>query len=142
MHNGVIHNYREIARANGLMLRTQCDSEVLARFIENAEGSYATRLAKAMEPVMGACAVVGIWGDKVYLARKGNPLHFSRVGKRSLYFASLGQHLPGKDVHSLKDWQVTTVKIGDINVSASAKSQRVHGEPRQTAGRFAGGLLF
>lgn len=90
-----------------------------------------------MQPVEGACAVAAIWGEKVYLARKGNPLHWVSV-KNNVYYASLRHHLPN-GAASLRDWQVTTIKVRQPMVGTRATRMTVAAKDVESC---VPGLLF
>lgn len=97
VHNGVICNYRSIAWMNGLDMRTECDSEVIGRFIENANGSLIDRVRECVAAVDPSApfAVAILAPGGLLLARRGNPLFWSESKDRN-WFASTHHALPGK----------------------------------------------
>lgn len=98
VHNGVIRNYETILRARMLVsLVSECDSEVLARLIEDEEGDWAQRCMNAVNEVdpLAPLALLGLWsrpGTLVAL-RRGNPLHMGRT-ENGWYLGSLRGGLP------------------------------------------------
>lgn len=97
IHNGVIHDAGKIARAHALRTVTECDSEILARLIEEADaGGLLARCTEAVDAVDVASPLVmaGLWKPgRLVLVRRGNPLHLAATS-RGLYFASLADGLP------------------------------------------------
>lgn len=91
-HNGIVHEYRELAKKFRLSMSSDCDSEVLARMVERFKGSYQVRLRATCRMVSSPCAILGLWGNRVYVARYGNPLHHSEC-QEGVYFASLAASL-------------------------------------------------
>jgi glucosamine--fructose-6-phosphate aminotransferase (isomerizing) len=110
-HNGVVQNWRDLAVNFGLHLSSQCDSEVLARLVEHADGTPAQRLAFAVGAAVGPCAVLALWKDAgLFPARAGNPLH--RCDRpEGVWLASLAQSLPGP-ARACPDRFVCTIKPG------------------------------
>jgi glucosamine 6-phosphate synthetase-like amidotransferase/phosphosugar isomerase protein len=89
VHNGIVSNYREIAEDHGLRLTSQCDSEVLARLVEDA-GDPALGLARALREVSGSVAVAVLDRDTgaVWLARNGRPLWLARMWASEVWFVA------------------------------------------------------
>lgn len=96
VHNGVVHNYRELAHQYKLPMQTACDSEVLGHMICHWPGSLADRAKWAAEQTSGPLAIMGLWTNPVRLliVKSGNPLVFSRV-KRGYYLSSVTDGIPG-----------------------------------------------
>lgn len=97
VHNGVICNYEQIAASRGLHLKSECDSEVLARHIEDNNGDILSRVRDAVADVdpTAPLAVAVIVRSGIVLARRGNPLYWSDFGGTA-WFASTYAALPGK----------------------------------------------
>lgn len=112
VHNGVIGNYEDIAAERGLSLRTDCDSEVLARHIESGKGSLLQRVADAIADVdtFAPCAVAVLTESCVVIARRGNPMFWSTHGTLA-WFASTQDALPGK-VYQVPDNMAYMIPIG------------------------------
>ncbi len=114
VHNGVIWGHQQVARANGLLLQTECDSEVLARLVEaSTETDRCGQLSWAIETAMGEtespCAVMGLWHDQLVVGRAGNPLAYTRR-REGTYIASLAKHLPGSP-KEFTDWEVDSFPV-------------------------------
>lgn len=97
VHNGVIHDYYEIAQEHGLKLKTQCDSEVLSAMIKKFRGKPMTRAIRTVREAMGRSpfAMMALWPDRLIAsATNGQPLHVGET-RSAYYLASLGDGLPG-----------------------------------------------
>jgi len=96
VHNGIIGNYLDIAAERALTLRTECDSEVVARHIESGKGNILDRLVAAVKDIdpYAPFAAAILTTDAVILARRGNPLYWSQDENHS-WFASTRDALPG-----------------------------------------------
>jgi glucosamine 6-phosphate synthetase-like amidotransferase/phosphosugar isomerase protein len=104
VHNGQIHDYAEAVRLHALHPVTECDSEILGQFIEQADGPLLDRCVEAVLSVEKAPLVLlGLWNRPARLVavRQGNPLHVGATAD-GCYLASLAEGLPG-DVESLPD---------------------------------------
>ena len=88
-HNGVIGNYRQIATKHGLNLSTECDSEVIARFLEDGNGNLLTRLKNFVEEVetYAPFAASILTPHSLIIARRGNPLFWCQ-DSTGTWFAS------------------------------------------------------
>jgi glucosamine 6-phosphate synthetase-like amidotransferase/phosphosugar isomerase protein len=97
VHNGMVANYRQLARQHRLDLRTECDSEVLALMMARCGGAIIRRAAWAANQAEGELALLGLWRSpaRLMVARRGRPLHFGRAAE-GFYFASLPNGLPGR----------------------------------------------
>lgn len=97
VHNGIVGNYESIARQRGLDLRSECDSEVLARHIEAGKEGLLPRVAAAVADVdaYAPCVVAVITRAGLVLARRGNPLFWSD-DRDVVWFASTPDGLPGR----------------------------------------------
>jgi len=98
VHNGMVTNYRELAKRNDLELLTACDSEVLGHLIETGDGRTLTdRIHDAAAVQRGRMVFAGVWArpHRIVLARRDNPLHLTELDGRA-YFASLPDSLPGR----------------------------------------------
>jgi glucosamine 6-phosphate synthetase-like amidotransferase/phosphosugar isomerase protein len=116
VHNGVVQDHVKIAKSFDLQMRSNCDSEVLARLIDKFPGQRDDRIANAVSYAVRPCAVMTIWKNPtaLYVARAGNPLHFLNAGPGGLFVASLSASLPEtEDTPALPfhDWQVTILEI-------------------------------
>jgi glutamine---fructose-6-phosphate transaminase (isomerizing) len=103
VHNGMIPQYRDIIEEHGLQTTTECDSEVLARLIEQFGSEpvlqrciQAARIAHTNPLVM-----LGLWKPGVMVAaRRRNPLWIGQ-SKGGRYLSSIPSSLPG----SVKEFQ-------------------------------------
>lgn len=111
VHNGVIHDYREIQDKHDLHPVTDCDSETLGLLIEQGAGDLLTRCVKATNAVTGSPLVLlGLWKpDRLVVVRRGNPLHTGETN-RGYYLASLADGLPG-EVNAVKNFEA--LEYGD-----------------------------
>lgn len=136
-HNGVIGNYLEIARERGLNLRTDCDSEVLARHIEQGSGSILNRVTAAIADISAyaPCCVSVVTPKGIVLARRGNPLYWSD-NHGTAWFASTRSALPGKQ-HEVPDNRAFYIPNGKGDVTESVLRPR-----QETSMRFIGSDLF
>jgi glucosamine 6-phosphate synthetase-like amidotransferase/phosphosugar isomerase protein len=136
-HNGVIGNYEDIAARRGLRLRTECDSEVLARHIEDGSGHVLDRVVAAIDDVShyAPCCVTVVTPKGVVLARRGNPLFWSDCGGTA-WFASTRHALPGK-VYEIPDNRAFFVPNGEGSVREAKLRKR-----EATTERFLGSDLF
>lgn len=97
VHNGIIGNYLDIARRRGLELYSDCDSEVVARHIENGKGHIMNRLVEAVKDIdrNAPFAAAILTPDAIIIARRGNPMFWSKDGE-SQWFASTKSKLSGE----------------------------------------------
>lgn len=96
VHNGVVHNYRQLLSDYRLVMNSNCDSEVIGLLAEaSAEATAMGRLLSAVEQTDGNLAVLGLWNRKRQLVaiRRGNPLHIAE-NERGYYMASLAAGMP------------------------------------------------
>jgi glucosamine--fructose-6-phosphate aminotransferase (isomerizing) len=137
VHNGIVCNYLSIASVRGLRLRTECDSEVIARHIETNDGDILSRVRDAVDDVDSsapfACAV--LVRDGLVLARRGNPLYWSDA-RTHCWFASTRHALVGK-IHEVPDDTAYYIPFGDADV----KSVRLRKRSASSA-RWLGSDLF
>ena len=119
VHNGVIFNYRELARQYHLKLRSQCDSEVLGLLMSRCPGTLSQRAAWAANQVLGDLATLGVWRNpaRLLVARRGRPLCFGQESD-GYYFASLPDGLPG-EVQEVADGitHVAAYQAGKLSLS-------------------------
>lgn len=137
VHNGVICNYRGMALSNGLELRTECDSEVIGRFIEGANGTLIERVRMCVSEVDSSApfAVAILAPDGLLIARRGNPVFWSHA-KTHNWFASTYHALPGKSYEVPNNMAYWIPFRGNSVVKAEL--------PKQTASstRWLGSNLF
>jgi glucosamine 6-phosphate synthetase-like amidotransferase/phosphosugar isomerase protein len=97
VHNGVISNYAEICRLRGLTMTTECDSEVLARHMEDGRGGILNRVKAAVRDIdpYAPFAAAILTPNYIILARRGNPLYWSETQSQR-WFASTHHGLTGK----------------------------------------------
>lgn len=97
VHNGIVHNYRQLVAERGLWPVSECDSEVLGLLIERGAGSLRDRAARAVRATDGNLAMLGLWARPAVMiaARRGNPLHRADAGEGT-YLATLAAGLPGR----------------------------------------------
>lgn len=88
-HNGNIYQHKEIAKAHGIELKTDCDSEVLLRLFEASEGSPAERMKRVIEVVQPSNANAALIFGKGFIVayRHRHPLYIGHR-KEGVYFCS------------------------------------------------------
>lgn len=120
MHNGVVHNDRELVAKYGLTPETECDSEVIGLLIAQGRGDVLARTTRAASLCEGNLAVLGLWADpaRIVIVRRGNPLCFGE-GKSGWYFGSLADGLPGSTGTCKPD----TVQVFQYNVDGLLRGQ-------------------
>ena len=108
--DGPIRNWRDLTRQRGWQLRSDCDSEVLLRMIEDAP-TPAEGIGAAMDSAEGSAALALLdtrEGGSIYLVRNGgSPLWVLRLrNDRRLFFAST-RHMLTSAFQRLwgDDWQ-------------------------------------
>ena len=127
VHNGIIENYDEIAgelEAEGHVLVSETDSEVLAHMVEKAMASGSTLangLRWALRLVRGTFAVAAVHADEpdlVVAARRVSPLIIG-VGDGAAYLASDIPALIGltRDLFTLEDDQLVELRPGGVSVT-------------------------
>jgi glucosamine 6-phosphate synthetase-like amidotransferase/phosphosugar isomerase protein len=136
-HNGVVCNYAQIAAERGLTMRTECDSEVLARHIEQGSGHILDRVVAAIADVSSyaPCCVTIVTHKGVVLARRGNPLYWSETGNVA-WFASTHAALPGR-VYEVPNDRAFFIPCGPGSVREAKLRKR-----EATTMRFVGSDLF
>lgn len=87
VHNGVIRGHRNLAQAESISLKTECDSELLLRIIETEEEpikGIRKTFDRVFSPMRrdGACVLVD---------SKENEAHFFRNSMRPLFFVRIPQ---------------------------------------------------
>ena len=115
VHNGTITNFhklREQLTAEGHILASQTDTEVLPHLIEKYyDGDFARAVERALDDVEGAYTMIAMMTEEPRLvaARKDSPLIIG-IGDRENYIAS--------DVPALLDYtsRVIYLEDGDIAV--------------------------
>lgn len=130
VHNGVIGNYLDIARQRGLRLRTECDSEVLARHVETNDGTLLERVRDAVADVEPCApfAAAFLVPSGLVLARRGNPLYWSEHRGVS-WFASTHSALPGR-LHVVPDDSAYLIPFGNGPVESISLRARVRSNAR------------
>jgi glucosamine--fructose-6-phosphate aminotransferase (isomerizing) len=147
VHNGIVENYLELRRelqAQGVVFRSETDSEVLAHLIEKAQAGglkLVDAVRAALKRVEGSYALVVVSADEpehLVVARLGSPLVLG-LGSGSNYIASdvpaLLEHT--RDVVYLDDGEVAEVgaeawSVTGLDGSPRAKKvQRVTWDPMQ-----------
>ncbi|MHB8438377.1 MAG: glutamine--fructose-6-phosphate transaminase (isomerizing) [Acidimicrobiales bacterium] len=122
VHNGIIENagvLRAKLEADGVTLRSETDSEVLAHLIARAEGAHLEdRVANALaviEGTYGIAVVDASEADRVVVARNGSPLIIG-VGMREMLAASdvsaLVQHT--RQVVHLDDGEMAVLNANEF----------------------------
>ncbi len=101
VHNGIVHNYRDLRDEHDLCMSSECDSEVIGLMIEQLHGSLSRRCVAAANAINhdSPFAMLGLWSKPRTLIamRRNNPLHVS-VSRDGIYLASLPTDLPGRPV--------------------------------------------
>ncbi len=77
VHNGVVRNYKRLARVFDLSLETECDSEVLGHLAGQQVGDLGQQFRRAVALAEGPCALLALFTDHLVLLRRGNPLYWS-----------------------------------------------------------------
>lgn len=112
-HNGTLKG-ETLEMARTLPAIGDCDSELLARFVElSPKRTFCDRVAHALEFASAdgsAHALLGLWRSPgvIIAATSGKPLHYSQEGGET-WLASLPDRLPGKAVCMGKG-RIVTVK--------------------------------
>lgn len=105
VHNGNVPDHRARASAAGIELVTECDSELLGRWVERGAGALSARV-RAAAAQLGAepFAVLALWPGELAVARHGLPLYEWRTpGGR--YFCSVA---PDKTATQIEEVPVAT----------------------------------
>lgn len=87
VHNGVVRNYKRLADAFDLEMKTECDSEVIGLLVGQQSGTMLQQFKRAVALVEGPCALLALFKNSLVMVRRGNPLWFS-VDPEGYYFAS------------------------------------------------------
>ena len=126
VHNGVVQGHRDLADEHDLLLSSECDSEIIARLIEDAPtGDRLARTAWAVRQTSpGPLVVLGLWSGELVVCRRGNPLSLS-IRREGLYLASIGADLPGK---------AEPVEDGTVRLLTRDQKGAIHGTIRPIAG--------
>jgi glucosamine--fructose-6-phosphate aminotransferase (isomerizing) len=137
VHNGIIGNYQRIAQSRGLTLGTECDSEVLARHIEDNNGDILSRVRDAVADVDATApfAMALLVPEGLVLARRGNPLYWSNCPNRA-WFASTSASLIGR-IYEVPDDNAFLIPSGDGKVTSVALRKREY-----STRRWVGSDLF
>ena len=124
VHNGIIENFNELKKElseNGVIFRSQTDSEVIAHLIEHyfKDDLYAA-VKQATERLKGAYALAVIaesQPDQFIVARKGSPLIIG-IGKNENYVSSdinaITTHT--KDVIFLEDNEMGIITQNKVTI--------------------------
>ena len=139
VHNGVLGNYAQLARAHRLRMRTQCDSEVIGLLIPRGGGSIAQRAAWTANQIFGDLAIMGLWRNptRLLLARRGKPLCFGLV-REGMYLASLGEGLPG-EVKAVADYTASVLIHEDGSTGLEGSVIRLPTDDMSGGDVFEGG---
>lgn len=124
IHNGIIENYLTLKQklvADGHMIRTVTDTEVLVHLIEEmykTSNDLFTAVRKALLEVEGAYGILVVSTkepDKIIAARKGSPLVIG-VGERENLIASDASALVNhtRNVVYLEDGEVACLSAGSF----------------------------
>jgi glutamine---fructose-6-phosphate transaminase (isomerizing) len=120
VHNGVVQNHDHLLRRYGLIMRTECDSEVLGLLMARFVGPLGLRAKRAAEAAQGRLTILGVWRKpaRLLIVRHGNPLCFGETAG-GLYFGSLPQELPGRVLSVTDDYAgVLTCAEGGLQHAA------------------------
>ena len=142
VHNGIVENYlalRSELQAQGVVFKSETDSEVLAHLIEKAQAGGANlpdAVRAALKRVEGSYALVVVSADepeRLVAARLGSPLVLG-LGKHCNYIASdvpaVLEHT--RDVVYLEDGEVAEVRGTDWKVTDLAGLPRTKTVQRVT----------
>lgn len=126
IHNGIIENYNSLKEEllqEGYEFKSDTDSEVLLKFIENIQKNNSCSLKKAiklaLKRVVGAYVIVIIsedHPDTLFAARKGSPLVIG-VGKNCHYLAS--------DATPIIEYTDEVVYVNDYEIAIIKKDELV-----------------
>ena len=91
---------------------------MIARHIETNDGSILERLRDLVDdiPADAPFAVAMVIPSGVVLARRGNPLFWSRQPNGRCWFASTNSRLPG-DLFQIPDERAFMIPFGDEEIS-------------------------
>ncbi len=115
VHNGQIHNHKDIRLGYGLTRHTECDSEVVGLVIEDSDGDILQRTRQALEICRGSSpfAIMGIWRNSLVIAKDNEqPLHIGEANS-GYYMSSLAGGLTDDC------WNIQRFKDGEAHCFGS-----------------------
>jgi glucosamine--fructose-6-phosphate aminotransferase (isomerizing) len=130
VHNGVVFNYRQIARRYGFVPKTECDSEVLGLLMARFPGTLLRRATLTVSTAESQLALFGIWRNplRLLVVRHGKPLHVGET-REGCYFASLPIGLPG-NVRPVTDNHFSILRFERGRLHVEAKTSGVPSRSR------------
>ena len=118
-HNGIIPRHERIADDHGLLTTSECDSEVLARLVENGAAlKWHNSLANTGKAFASAInyteansplATVALFRDRIVYARRGNPLHRATMKHKGALLTLIGSNAAAAP--SVADNTVTVINL-------------------------------
>jgi glucosamine--fructose-6-phosphate aminotransferase (isomerizing) len=97
-HNGIIPHHERIAAEHGLLTTSECDSEVLARLVENGSSDMFVNVGKSFANAINATdanaplATIALFRKTLVFARRGNPLHRTTVKHNGATLTLIGSN--------------------------------------------------
>lgn len=96
-HNGIIPNHDRIAAEHGLLTTSECDSEVLARLVENdiTDNHMGKAFANAINitEANAPLATIALFRNRLVYARRGNPLHRTTMKHNGATLTLIGSNV-------------------------------------------------
>jgi glucosamine--fructose-6-phosphate aminotransferase (isomerizing) len=141
-HNGIIPQHELLAAERGLLCTSECDSEVLARMVEdsaaNGTGGAFVSAINAVEPSapLATIALFGAHDCRVVYARRGNPLAITTMRHGSGTLTLVGSNIAGAP--AVPDCTVTVRKLFRPGAPTALSLVR----PRTTMTNVRGSSLF
>jgi glucosamine 6-phosphate synthetase-like amidotransferase/phosphosugar isomerase protein len=135
VHNGIVYNYDELERDYGLLMNTDCDSEVIGLLVEKLKGPIVKCLAVALEQSFGNHAVAAIFSHPkmVMLAKKDFQSLSVHRNSEGLYFASDSSALP-KESTIFPNNMVVNYRIRNGGHQLSVQECKIAENPKEVAG--------
>lgn len=132
VHNGNVANHRARAASEGVDLATDCDSELLGRWVERAPNRkrLAARVASAIGNLEPAAPFVllALWPGELAAARRGLPLYSFEDGRGGRYFCSVD---PGGGAKLIEEVSVKAKKSTKVPVKKAAAAPAEAGPVRR-----------
>jgi glucosamine--fructose-6-phosphate aminotransferase (isomerizing) len=137
VHNGILENYARLRRelqAEGVELRSDTDTELIAQLLGRAEGPLADRVLEVMDRLEGQYAVVAVSVDDpdvVVAFRNGPPLVVGLGDDETIVASDVTALLHRtRRVVFLDNHEVAVVRRGALTL-LDAAGEVVHRQPEQ-----------